>query len=152
LWSTCVKIDAFTYNEQKGRRAVLEEPFLAFYIESDIEPESMNKITPQYLETIDDSLIKFAGFQTWGSGKGDDATSGYDEETPGYLLLEGAENNGKLPNFLMPWSPDCIKLSKDTLVTLEKTSVDNVGEFDSFDVNFGVTEIEKDKLYEFNEV
>ena len=39
---------------------------------------------------IADKFPKFAGFQTWGSGKGDDSTSGYDEDlTPGYLMLEG---------------------------------------------------------------
>ena len=40
------------------------------------------------------------GFQTWGSGKGDDATSGYDEEkTPEYLMLEGGEIKYPSVNF-----------------------------------------------------
>jgi hypothetical protein len=66
LWTACVDKSSFTDLELKGRKAVLEEPFLAFYIESDIESTEenspMTQITPSYLETIDDSLIKFAGF------------------------------------------------------------------------------------------
>ena len=165
LWEACVDKSTFSEVELMGRRAVLEDPFLAFYIESDIEstynkdsnPDAegspMKEITPEYLESLDDTLIKFAGFQTWGSGKGDDATSGYDEDlTPGYLMLEGAENDGKLANFLTPWMPDCIELSGETYKTLGLIVDDqgniSYGTFDSLDVDFGLAEDSKTELCE----
>ena len=165
LWESCVDKSTFSEVELMGRRAVLEDPFLAFYIESDIEstynkdsnPDAegspMKEITPEYLESLDDTLIKFAGFQTWGSGKGDDATSGYDEDlTPGYLMLEGAENDGKLANFLTPWMPDCIELSGETYKTLGLIVDDqnniSYGTFDSLDVDFGLAEDSETELCE----
>lgn len=165
LWMACVDKSSFTELDLMGRKAVLEEPFLAFYIESDIEStwvkdtnedakdSPMKQITPEYLETIDDSLIRFAGFQTWGSGKGDDATSGYDEDvTPGYLMLEGAENDGKLANFLTPWMPECIELSGETYKTLGLIVDDqgntSYGTFDSLDVDFGLAEDSETELCE----
>lgn len=165
LWEACVDKSSFTELDKMGRKAVLEEPFLAFYIESDIEStwvkdtnedakdSPMKQITPEYLETIDDSLIRFAGFQTWGSGKGDDATSGYDEDiTPGYLMLEGAENDGKLANFLTPWMPECIELSGETYKTLGLIVDDqgntSYGTFDSLDVDFGLAEDSETELCE----
>jgi hypothetical protein len=51
-----------------------------------------------------DESIKFMGFQTWGAGKGDDTSSGYDEDiTPEYLMLEGGENTDPSVNFRRPW-------------------------------------------------
>lgn len=92
----------------KGRKAVQEEPFLYFYWYT-------NKY---YVDTIElqDLLdadannspyggkLKFMGFQTWGSAKKDDETSGYDDDaTPGYLMLEGGENDDIAVNFRCPW-------------------------------------------------
>jgi hypothetical protein len=80
---------------------VHEEPFLYFYWETDIEDVS----NIQLADLIDnDESIKFMGFQTWGAGKGDDASSGYDEDkTPEYLMLEGGENTDPSVNFRRPW-------------------------------------------------
>lgn len=84
-----------------GRKAVHEEPYLYFYWESDLEDVSNIELA----DLLDNnSSIKFMGFQTWGSGKGDDATSGYDEDkTPEYLLMEGGENTDPSVNFRRPW-------------------------------------------------
>lgn len=167
LWNICVDKSQYSELDIMGRKAVLEEPFLVFYIDSDIEstynkennPDAdgspMKEITPEYIESLNDQDIKFAGFQTWGSGKGDDATSGYDEDlTPGYLMLEGAENSGKLANFLTPWMPDCIELSGETYKTLgvtKDTDSDagySYGAFDSLDVDYGLAEDSETELCE----
>ena len=46
-----------------------------------------------------DEDVKFFGFQTWGSGKTDDPTYGYGDNTPEYLLVEGADNGAAGANF-----------------------------------------------------
>lgn len=93
-----------------GRKAVHEEPFMYFYIETD-EPfnndyssefDSNHLSYDKILEL--GNQAKFMGFQTWGPGKGDDACSGYDEDlTPEYLILEGGENTEPSVNFQRPW-------------------------------------------------
>lgn len=84
-----------------GRKAVQEEPFLYFYWETNLDDVSNIELSD--ILSNNDS-VKFMGFQTWGSGKGDDATSGYDEEkTPEYLMLEGGENKDPSVNFRRPW-------------------------------------------------
>lgn len=93
-----------------GKKAVHEEPFLYFYIETD-EPFNTDYSSDLDIDNITYSKIqelgeqaKFMGFQTWGPGKGDDACSGYDEDlTPEYLMLEGGENTDASVNFLRPW-------------------------------------------------
>lgn len=86
-----------------GLKAVHEEPFLYFYIESDeLSSEACAELSWEDLLTMTDQ-IKFMGFQTWGPGKGDDACSGYDDNTPEYLMLEGGENGDNSVNFLVPW-------------------------------------------------
>ncbi len=84
-----------------GRKAVQEEPFLYFYWETELDDVT----TIELADLLDnDSQIKFMGFQTWGAGKGDDATSGYDEDlTPEYMVLEGGENTDPSVNFRCPW-------------------------------------------------
>ena len=87
----------FTYDkahpDTPSRRAVLEKPFLCFYTDA-------NHPTPT-----------FCGFQTWGAGKGDKATFGYDDDpdsetyTPDYIMVEGADNNVTGANFETPWIP-----------------------------------------------
>lgn len=84
-----------------GRKAVHEEPFIYFYWETDLEDVSNIELADLLKNN---SSIKFMGFQTWGSAKGDDATSGYDEDlTPEYILLEGGENKDPSVNFRRPW-------------------------------------------------
>lgn len=84
-----------------GRKAVHEEAFLYFYWETDMEDVSNIELADLL---ANNDKIKFAGFQTWGPGKGDDACSGYDEDlTPEYLMLEGGENSDSSVNFRVPW-------------------------------------------------
>jgi len=95
------------------------------------------------LAQLDDSKIMFAGFQTWGSAKGDKNTFGYSDETPGYILLEGAENNGELCNWLTPWCPSIVTLSGETWKTKQliiNKGVASYGLSDSFDVDFGLND------------
>ena len=95
-----------------GKKAVHEEPFMYFYIETDTEFDKGDK----WKSSLDTDSItydkilelgreaKFMGFQTWGPGKGDDACSGFDEDvTPQYLMLEGGENTDPSVNFQRPW-------------------------------------------------
>ena len=51
-----------------------------------------------------DQDVKFFGFQTWGSAKADDPTYGYGDNTPEYLLVEGADNGSAGTNFKQPWA------------------------------------------------
>ena len=83
-----------------GRKAVHEEPFLYFYLETDLEDVS----NFQLADALQSDNIRFMGFQTWGSGKGDKATFGYDKKkTPGYIMLEGGENGDITVQFRCPW-------------------------------------------------
>lgn len=93
-----------------GKKAVHEEPFMYFYIETD-EPFNsdfssnfdVNSLTYDKILELG-SKAEFMGFQTWGPGKGDDACSGFDEDlTPQYLMLEGGENSDPSVNFQRPW-------------------------------------------------
>lgn len=62
-----------------------EKPFLAFY-------------------QIGNGNPVFCGFQTWGSGKGDKKTFGYDKKTsPDYMCISGADNGAIAALFQMPW-------------------------------------------------
>ena len=82
-----------------GRKAVQEETFLYFYIETDLE--SVDNI--ELSDILDRTDIKFMGVQTWGSAKGDNATFGYGDNTPEYLLMEGGENTDPHVQFRRPW-------------------------------------------------
>lgn len=139
LWDACVDKAGFTTDEIKGRKACLEDTFIAFYVETDLQDVSNYKLSD--LAQLDDSKIMFAGFQTWGSAKGDKNTFGYSKTTPGYLLLEGAENNGELCNWLAPWSPSVVELSGETWKTKQlivNEGAISYGLSDSFDVDFGL--------------
>lgn len=141
LWDQCVDKQEFSPEEIKGRKAVLEFPFLVFYIETDLE--DLTNYTPADIDALPDEQIKFATFQTWGSAKGDKETFGFNEvETPGYLLLEGAENNGKLCNWLVPWMPNNIVLDGETYKTKGQNGVLQ----DSFDVDFGLAKDSETEL------
>ena len=95
-----------------GKKACLEEAFVYFYY--NLKPgQDINKITIDDLyttETINgivvpqDQDVKYFGFQTWGSGKADDPTFGYGDDTLEYLLVEGADNGSTGANFKQPWA------------------------------------------------
>lgn len=140
LWDACVDKSDFTPEEIKGRKACLEDTFIAFYVETDLKDVSNYKLSD--LTQLDDSKIMFAGFQTWGSAKGDKNTFGYSKKTtPEYILLEGAENNGELCNWLVPWSPSIVTLSGETWKTQQLVVNEGVPSYvlsDSFDVDYGL--------------
>lgn len=140
LWDACVDKSDFTPEEIKGRKACLEDTFIAFYVETDLQDVSNYKLSD--LAQLDDSKIMFAGFQTWGSAKGDKNTFGYSKKTtPEYILLEGAENNGELCNWLAPWSPSIVTLSGETWKTQQLVVNEGVPSYvlsDSFDVDYGL--------------
>ena len=146
LWDACVDKSDFTSEEIKGRKACLEDAFIAFYVETDLKDVSNYKLSD--LAQLDDSKIMFAGFQTWGSAKGDKNTFGYSESTtPEYILLEGAENNGELCNWLAPWSPSIVTLSGETWKTQQLVVNEGTPSYvlsDSFDVDFGLDSSDDD--------
>lgn len=141
LWDACVDKADFTPEEIKGRKACLEDVFIAFYVNSDLEDVSNYKLSD--LAQLDDSKIMFAGFQTWGSAKGDKNTFGYSDATPKYILLEGAENQGTLCNWLAPWGPSVVELSGETWKTKELGTSGSYSLSDSFDVDFGLNDGDK---------
>lgn len=141
LWNACVDKADFTPEEIKGRKACLEDVFIAFYVNSDLEDVSNYKLSD--LAQLDDSKIMFAGFQTWGSAKGDKNTFGYSDDTPKYILLEGAENDGTLCNWLAPWSPSVVELSGETWKTKKLETSGSYSWSDSFDVDFGLNDSDK---------
>lgn len=98
--------DAYKYNQNTGllnggRKAVQEEAFLYFYLITDADSVENYELA----DLINNDNVKFMGFQTWGSAKGDNATFGYDsDKTPEYILIEGGENSDKHVQFQRPWS------------------------------------------------
>ena len=95
-----------------GKKSCLEEAFVYFYY--NLKPgQDINTIKISDLYTVktvngivvpEDQDVKFFGFQTWGSGKADDPTFGYGDNTPEYLLVEGADNGSTGANFKQPWA------------------------------------------------
>ena len=70
------------------RVAVYEDPFLVFQ------------------QTENDSYPVFIGLGTFGSGKADKPTFGYDKEkSPDMLMIEGSDNNPRLTKHQVPWIP-----------------------------------------------
>ena len=117
LFDKAYKQSAFpsTYTEKLytgGKKACYEESFVYFYY--NLKPgQDINTITIDDLYTTEvingiivpkDQDVKYFGFQTWGSGKGDDPTYGYGDDTLEYLLLEGADNGSAGANFKQPWA------------------------------------------------
>ena len=95
-----------------GKKACLEEAFMYFYYNVD-DNSKLDTITIEDLYTTEvvngitvahDSDVKFFGFQTWGSAKADDPTFGYGDDTPEYVLFEGADNASPGANFHQPWA------------------------------------------------
>ena len=79
--------------DPKARVAVIERPFLYF------------------LQTPDDSEPVFHGLGTFGPGKMDKPTWGYDEENPDhadFAMLEGSDNNKPLTDMRVPWDENII--------------------------------------------
>ena len=121
-----------------GKKAVHEEPYLYFYIET---PTLFNSDYTSELDcksiTYDKILelgeqAKFMGFQTWGPGKGDDACSGFDEDvTPHYLMLEGGENTDPSVNFQRPWQ------------ALQRLRLDFVRDGRTYNYSVGNTDLEE---------
>jgi len=72
-----------------ARVAVLERPFLFFHRETANDPWT------------------FKYLMTFGAGKGDKPTFGFDKNTtPDMLMLEGANNDRPLALFRLPWNDD----------------------------------------------
>ena len=95
-----------------GKKACIEDAFVYFYYNLD-DNSKLNSITIDDLYTTsvvnnvivaNDSDVKFLGFQTWGSAKADDPTYGYGDNTPEYVLFEGADNASPGANFKQPWA------------------------------------------------
>ena len=81
---------------ENSRVAVYEEPFLVFQ------------------QTDDDSEPVFIGLGTFGSGKGDKPTFGYDKEkSPNMLMIEGSDNNPRLTKHQTPWIDGDVAYSED---------------------------------------
>lgn len=72
-----------------ARLAVYEEPYLFFHRETENDP------------------WVFKYLMTWGAGKGDKNTFGFNKNTtPDMLMLEGANNDRPLALFRIPWNDD----------------------------------------------
>lgn len=70
---------------QNTHACCYEKPFLCFY-------------------QIGNGNPVFCGFQTWGSGKGDKKTFGYDKKkSPDYMCISGADNGAIAALYQMPW-------------------------------------------------
>lgn len=85
LWQRLVNNGSSDRPVLEGHATCYEKPFLAFY-------------------QIGNGNPVFCGFQTWGSGKGDKKTFGYDKtKSPGYMCVSGADNGAIAALFQMPW-------------------------------------------------
>lgn len=72
-----------------ARLTVLEEPYLFFHRETENDP------------------WVFKYLMTWGAGKGDKPTFGFNKSTTQHMLMvEGADNDRELANFKIPWNDD----------------------------------------------
>ena len=86
LWQSLVNNGSDDRPVLEGTHACCyEKPFLCFY-------------------QIGNGNPVFCGFQTWGSGKGDKKTFGYDKKkSPDYLCVSGADNGAIAALYQMPW-------------------------------------------------
>lgn len=85
LWQALVNNGANDRPVLEGHATCYEKPFLCFY-------------------QIGNGNPIFCGFQTWGSGKGDKQTFGYDKKKhPDYMCVSGADNGAIAALFQMPW-------------------------------------------------
>ena len=57
-----------------------------------------------FIQDDENSEPRFAGFMTFGPGKGDSATFGFDtKKFPDHLAIEGADNDRDLIMGRVPW-------------------------------------------------
>ena len=141
-----------------GRKTVHEEAFLYFYLITDLNTVDQVELA----DLIDNDNVKFMGFQTFGSAKGDKATSGYDDDkTPEYIILEGGENADPVVRFLRPWmslqrktvTGDSVGLSDFPTITKQESIADSSknlyimdesitydGKNGAWDVDFGLND------------
>ena len=88
LHTAIVGKNSLQQQDPKARVAVIERPFLYF------------------LQTPDDTEPVFHGLGTFGPGKMDKPTWGYDDENPAhadFAMLEGSDNNKPLTDMRVPW-------------------------------------------------
>ena len=177
-WFDALQKPSYTPGNENTRIAVYEDPFLYFYARvpnpgkintiwdlCDVTTLGNNKVV------VDDSKAQFFGFFTWGSGKADKPQFGYGDDTPEYILVEGADNASPGANFHQPWAAfqcwdstkrfsdptqvrkqqpgsvtkeNCFKglLIDDETLRFEKST-------DPWDFDYGCEESEKEGLYYF---
>lgn len=110
-WFDALQKPSYTPGNENTRIAVYEDPFLYFYARVP-DPGKINTIWDLCDVTtlgnnkvvVDDSKAQFFGFFTWGSGKADKPQFGYGDDTPEYILVEGADNASPGANFHQPWA------------------------------------------------
>lgn len=100
---------------EQARTAVYQEPFLCFKQEdTDAEPV-------------------FIGLGTFGAGKGDKATFGYDKTlSPNLLMVEGADNNPRLTKQQVPW------IAEDVETVMDGSDVDGWSYAGTTSWDFGI--------------
>lgn len=82
-------LDTILVNDSKARCAVKEDMFFFFMVKNDGD-------TPVY-----------KGIMTFGSGKMDKKTWGYDSKVyPDFAMFEGADNDQPITNFERPWNDE----------------------------------------------
>lgn len=90
LWRVCTGGSSITQTPgfEKCRVTVKQKPFFLF-------------------EQYEDGEPVFRGLATFGPGKGDKPTFGYDKKVfPDYLMIEGCDNGEPLTNHRIPWNND----------------------------------------------
>lgn len=109
-WFEAIKGETYTPGVTGTRSAVFEEPFLYFYanVEDPNEIYTCEDLVSSSVINgsvqVDDSNVHFFGFLTWGSAKADKPVFGYGNDTPEYILVEGADNGSPGANFKQPWA------------------------------------------------
>lgn len=177
-WFDALQKPSYTPGNENTRIAVYEDPFLYFYARvpdpdkiktvwdlCDVTVLGNNKVV------VDDSKAQFFGFFTWGSGKADKPQFGYGDDTPEYILVEGADNASPGANFHQPWAafqcwdstkrfsdPTQVRKQQPSSVT-KKNCFDGLliddetlrfeKSTDPWDFDYGCEESEKEGLYYF---
>lgn len=91
LWKRCTGGSSITNTPgfEGCRVTVAQKPFMVF------------------VRATEDDEPTFYGLYTFGPGKGDKPTFGYDKKVfPDYLMLEGCDNGEPLTNHRIPWNDD----------------------------------------------
>jgi hypothetical protein len=99
LWKKCTGGSYITNTEgfEDCRVTVVQKPFLVFTRSAESDEPT------------------FYGLYTFGPGKGDKPTFGYDKNVfPEYLMLEGCDNGTPLTNHRVPWNDD-VTLSDEVI-------------------------------------